>query len=194
MVNWRLGHRRVRCQANRGLGPTGPPDFPPQRFAMNQLYILRHGLAVPYGTPDIADDDRPLTPAGERRVRSVGRALKRLKVKVDRIATSPLPRAHRTAEIVAEVLGKTDLIEVTDELRAQRDAASIQEWLKTRTEERLLIVGHNPSLSDLVGRLVVGPDHPSIGDLRKAGIAALVSDGGDAFKVDWIARPKLFRI
>lgn len=161
---------------------------------MNQLYLLRHGLAVPYGTPGIDDDDRPLTPEGERRVRSVGRALKRLKVKVDRIATSPLPRAHRTAEIVAEVLGRSDEIDVADELRAHRDAASIQEWLKTRTDEKLMVVGHNPSLSQLLGRLVVGPDHPSIGDLHKAGIAALRSDDGELYRVDWIARPKLFRI
>ncbi len=161
---------------------------------MNQLYLLRHGLAVPYGTPDIDDDDRPLTLEGERRVRGVGRALKRLKIKVDRIATSPLPRAHRTAEIVAESLGKPELIEVADELRAHRDASSIQDWLKTRLEESLMVVGHNPSLSQLLGRLVVGPDHPSIGDLHKAGIAALRSDGGDLYRIDWISRPKLFRI
>ncbi len=161
---------------------------------MNQLYLLRHGLAVPYGTPDIADDDRPLTAKGEQRVRSVGRALKRLKVKVERIATSPLPRAYRTAEIVAEVLGASDMIEVADELIAHRDAASIQDWLKTRPEEKLMVVGHNPSLSQLLGRLVVGPDHPSIGDLHKAGVAALLSDTGEIYRIDWIARPKLFRI
>ena len=161
---------------------------------MNQLYLLRHGLAVPYGTADIADDDRPLTPKGERRVRSVGRALKRLKVKVDKIVTSPLPRAHRTAEIVAEALNKPELVELADELRAHHDAASIQEWLKTRPETRLMVVGHNPSLSQLLGRLVVGPDHPSIGDLHKAGMAALVTDDGDVYRIDWIARPKLFRI
>ena len=161
---------------------------------MNQLYLLRHGLAVPYGTADIADDDRPLTSKGEQRVRSVGRALKRLKVKLDRIVTSPLPRAYRTAEIVAEVLGKSDRIEVADELRAHQDAASVQEWLKTRTEERLMVVGHNPSLSQLLGRLVVGPDHPSIGDLHKAGLASLQSDDRILYRIDWIARPRLFRI
>lgn len=162
---------------------------------MIQLYLMRHGLAVPHGTPDIADDDRPLTTEGERRVRSVGRALRRLRVKVDRIVTSPLPRALRTAEIVAEGLGKPDLIELADELRAGRDAASIHEWLPTRTEERLMVVGHNPTLSDLMARLVVGPDRPSIGDLHKGGIAALRSESiGGVYQIDWVARPKLFRI
>ena len=161
---------------------------------MNQLYLLRHGLAVAYGTPDIDDDDRPLTPEGERRVRSVARGLKRLKIKLDRIATSPLPRAKRTAEIVAEVLGKSVEVEVADALRAHCDAASIQEWLKTRSEEKLMVVGHNPSLSQLLGRLVVGPDHPSIGDLHKGGVASLRSDSGDVYQIEWITRPRLFRI
>ena len=161
---------------------------------MNQLYLLRHGLAVPHGTPDIADDDRPLTPKGERRVRSVGRGLKRLKLKLDRIVTSPLPRAARTAEIVAEALGKPDLIEIADVLRSGAHVEAVADWLQTRTEERLMIVGHNPSLSELLGRLVVGSDHGSIGDLHKAGIAALRSDDGAIYRIDWIARPRLFRI
>lgn len=161
---------------------------------MNQLYLLRHGLAVPPGTADIADDDRPLTTKGEQRIRSVGRALRRLKVKVDRIATSPLPRALRTAEIVAEVIGKASLIEVVDVLRAQTNAAVIQEWLQGQTDERLMIVGHNPTLSDLLTRLVVGPDHAPLADLHKGGIAALFKDDTDRYRIDWIARPKLFRI
>ena len=161
---------------------------------MKKLYLLRHGPAVPHGTPDIADDDRPLTSKGERRVRSVARALKRLKIKVDRIVTSPLPRALRTAEIVAEVLGKSDWVELVDDLRAERTAESIQAWLATRTEERLMLVGHNPSLSDLLTRLVVGPDQAPIGELRKAGLAALRSDEGQIYRIDWVARPRLFRV
>ena len=162
---------------------------------MNQLYLLRHGLAVPHGTPEFEDDDRPLTPEGERRVRVVGRGLRRLKVKVTRIVSSPLPRALRTAEIVADALGSTELIEVTDELRAGRDAASIREWLKTRQESRLMLVGHNPSLSDLLSLLLTGNElQRPICELHKAGIAALRAEPGEPYRMDWIARPRLFRV
>jgi phosphohistidine phosphatase len=161
---------------------------------MNQLYLLRHGLAVPHGTPNIADDDRPLTSEGERRVRSIGRGLKRLKVKVVRIATSPLPRALKTAQIVAEALGDPDLVEVFDELRTGRDAPSIRTWLATREETRLMVVGHNPSLSDLLALLTTGDEHHSFCELRKGGIAALSGDPRGLYQVDWIARPKLFRL
>jgi phosphohistidine phosphatase len=161
---------------------------------MNQLYLLRHGLAVPHGTPDIEDDDRPLTTEGEQRIKAVARGLKRVKLKVVRIATSPLPRALKTAEIVAGVLGKPDLVEVFDELRADRDAASIRAWIATRQETRLMIVGHNPSLSDLLALLTTGDEHHSFCELRKGGIAALSGDPRGLYQVDWIARPKLFRL
>jgi len=160
---------------------------------MIQLFLLRHGLAIAPETPDIEDDDRPLTPEGERRVRQVGRALRRLKVKLDLIATSPLPRAARTAEIVADALGISEKIEPVDDLRAGRDAGSVEAWLSTRTEERLMIVGHNPTFSDLLGRLVIGPDHPPFCELHKAGVAALRGEPGGRYRVDWIARPRLFR-
>ena len=86
---------------------------------MDRLYLLRHGIAVPHGTPDIPDDERPLTSEGEKGVRKVARGLRLLGLKLDRIVTSPLPRALRTAEIVADVLEMTDLLETADALRAE---------------------------------------------------------------------------
>jgi phosphohistidine phosphatase len=160
---------------------------------MQDLYLLRHGLAVPHGTPGFEDDDRPLTPEGERRIRQIGRGLRKLGLKLDRIATSPLPRASRTAELVADSLAIPDLVEVVDELRAGRDAASIRDWLATRGESRLMIVGHDPAFSDLVGLLVTGSLDRPICELRKGGIAALRGTPGDSYLIDWIARPKVFR-
>jgi phosphohistidine phosphatase len=165
-----------------------------ENSTMNQLYLLRHGLAVPHGTPGIEDDMRPLTPEGERRIKAIARGLKRVKLKVVRIATSPLPRALKTAEIVAGVLGKPELIEVFDELRADRDAESIRGWIATRQETRLMVVGHNPSLSDLLALLTTGDKNHAFCELRKGGIAALTGDPRGLYQVDWIARPKLFRV
>jgi len=160
---------------------------------MNRLYLVRHGIAVPHGDPDFADDDRPLTPQGVDHIRQVARGLKRLKGKLDRIVTSPLPRAARTAHILADGLGLVDDLESADALRADRSAASIREWVSARPEGRLMIVGHNPSFSDLIGLLLTG-DHslPSV-ELRKGGIAAFTFGPDGAVRLDWIARPRLLR-
>jgi phosphohistidine phosphatase len=162
---------------------------------MNRLLILRHGIAVPHGSPDFADDDRPLTPKGEKRMRQIGYGLKRCGLKLDRIVSSPLPRAYRTAEIVARVLGCPDQLETAEELRASESAASIAAWIASRTEDELMIVGHNPALSDLVGHLVAGSETPSLCELRRGGIASLAPRADDPAKwiIEWIARPRLIR-
>jgi phosphohistidine phosphatase len=162
---------------------------------MNRLYLVRHGIAVPHGAPEFPDDERPLTPKGERRVRQIAYGLKRLGPKIEKILTSPLPRAYRTAEIVARVLGKPDLLETADALHAQESADAIAGWLSTRTEESLMLVGHNPSLSDLIGKLVTGDAGNHLCELRKGGVAALVSrpDDPSRMTIEWIARPRLLR-
>lgn len=165
---------------------------------MDQLYILRHGIAVESGTPGIPDDDRPLTPEGRKRMREIARGLRRLGLEVDRVITSPLPRAGATAEIVAVALEAQDRLETADVLRSGSDAAAIGDWLRHRAEGRLMIVGHNPGLTDLITRLVVGDaggPRPPVCELKKGGIAALRPAPGspDRFELDWVATPRLIR-
>ena len=50
-----------------------------------QVLIIRHAIAVPRGTPDIPDDERPLTRAGEKRFRSAARGLARIADRPDEV-------------------------------------------------------------------------------------------------------------
>ncbi len=161
---------------------------------MTELYLLRHGIAVPRGTPEFVDDERPLTPKGQKRIRQIGRGFRRLDLRLDRIVSSPLPRALKTAEIVADVLGMTDLLETADALRAERDALSIRDWLQGRSEPRLMLVGHNPSLTDLIGLLITGEPSSVPCELRKGGVAALSNPVDRGLRLDWLARPRLLRL
>jgi phosphohistidine phosphatase len=160
---------------------------------MLQLYLLRHGVAVPHGTPGIPDDERPLTPEGESKMEDVARGIRRLRLGLDRIVTSPLPRARRTAEIVAEELDMEDRLEDSDVLRAGASASTIRDWLGTRTEKRLMIVGHNPALTELLGLLIGVTTSPLPFELKKGGLAALESKEGGGFLLDWLVTPKVIR-
>jgi phosphohistidine phosphatase len=160
---------------------------------MDILYLLRHGPAVESGTPGIADDDRPLTPKGRRRARRVAYGLDRLKLRLDAILTSPLPRARETAEITAEVLGLSGVLESSDRLRAGVSSESVRDWLGTRGESRLMLVGHDPWISDLVALLTVGRADAGVCALAKGGIAALTGRGDGSYQLDWLARPRLLR-
>jgi phosphohistidine phosphatase len=162
---------------------------------MTDLYILRHGIAVDPGTAGIPDDERLLTPKGEKRMRQIARGMRILDLRLDRIVTSPLARARATAEIVARELELLHLLEISNVLQAGTSAAMVRRWLCKRSEERLLIVGHNPTLSDLVALLVVGSEHPLVCDLKKGGIAALTRStaGADRYEIAWVATPRLLR-
>jgi phosphohistidine phosphatase len=75
-----------------------------------KLCFLRHGEAD-WPNWDKPDNERPLTERGRRETKRVAKFLERLKLSVDAILTSPLPRASQTAEIVVKRLGielKTD--------------------------------------------------------------------------------------
>ncbi len=165
---------------------------------MIELYILRHGIAVDPGTPGIPDDERPLTPKGRRRMLQIARGLRRLDLRLDKIVTSPLPCAAATAEIVARELGAADLLETADVLRSGSEARAIRDWLRGRTEGRLMIVGHDPSLTDLITLLVLGVTNgprTQVCELKKGGIAALrpSAASADRFDLVWVATPGLIR-
>jgi phosphohistidine phosphatase len=160
---------------------------------LTNIYILRHGIAVPHGTAGIPDSQRPLTPKGEARMKEVARGLDRLKLDLQRIVTSPLPRARRTAEIVARELELDDLLEESDALSAGAPPRAIRDWLATRSEERIMLVGHNPDFTDLVGLLLGLCASTLPFELKKGGIAALVGNPAGGFELDWFATPGLIR-
>jgi phosphohistidine phosphatase len=160
---------------------------------MASLYLLRHGIAVPAGTPGFADDERPLTSVGRQKMRQIARGLAQLRPQLDRIITSPLPRARETAEIVASGLGLDSELEESDVLRVDRAAEEIAEWLAGRTEPDLMLVGHNPNLSDLIGLLTCGRGSPQFCVLRRGGLAVLAGASEGGYRIDWVARPRLLR-
>jgi len=162
---------------------------------MTDLYLLRHGIAVDPGTPGIPDGERPLTAKGEKRMKQIACGLRVLDLKLDRIVTSPLVRARGTAEIVARELDLLNCLEISHVLQTGTSAPTVRRWLRERAEERLLIVGHNPTLSDLLSLLVLGSEHPLICDLKKGGIAALTRSPAsvDLYEIAWIATPRLLR-
>ena len=139
------------------------------------LYFLRHGLAAerdPQRFPD--DSQRPLLRKGEERIRLVGAALQALDISFDRILSSPFRRASRTAEIVAATLGLKKRLEFRDELTPGGDAkVLIRHVNRTRlVPENVLLVGHEPDLSQLISRLISGGGSTTI-DMKKGGLAKL---------------------
>ena len=121
-----------------------------------QIYIMRHGIAtMPGSDRSIDDSERTLTPQGRSKCKQIGKGLARLGVKLDWIVTSPLVRASATAKIIAESLGTEIPMDFCEALCPGEPPEKLLEFLKQHSQrKRILVVGHEPDLSILAGRLI----------------------------------------
>jgi len=88
---------------------------------------------------------------------------------VDWIVTSPLVRAVETAEIIAESLGSSVPMDFCDALRPGGSPEGLIAFLaKQAVRKRVLVVGHEPDLSQLAARLVGAGRHANL-SFKKAG-------------------------
>jgi phosphohistidine phosphatase len=147
-----------------------------------QLWLLRHGEAVPHGSrPDF---ERELTPRGERQSLAAGEALARLGVEFAACYTSPLVRARDTARIACGRLGVS--AEEREAIGKGFDAEIVRELLAEHgEEERVLLVGHNPSFEQVVLDLTGGRV-----DFKKGGVAAIRVEGGTRGELLLLMRPR----
>src|SRR5690242_13671808 len=137
-----------------------------------KLYVLRHGQAGAHVDDSGKDAVRPLTAEGRKEIGEIANSLKRLDVSFDLIAASPLKRALETAKIVADKL-KTKNLEQWDELKATSDSSALFRRLSgLKGKLRILLVGHEPHLSGIVGEIISGKSSVRVG-LKKGGLAKI---------------------
>ena len=120
-----------------------------------ELFILRHGEAGKRVPVASTDSERSLTVAGKEEVKEVAQSIADLGLKFDLIATSPLKRSLETAEIAAKVLKREKALEKWDELKPEGETKALYRRLaKLRQDSSVLLVGHEPYLSEMVGELI----------------------------------------
>ena len=139
-------------------------------MAHQQLWLLRHGEAVPHESKP--DFERELTARGERQSAAAGEAMARLGVEFAACYTSPLVRAAATADLACKALNVVP--EPRDAVGKGFDVEVVRELLAEHGDgERILLVGHNPSFEqvvlDLTGARV---------DFKKGGVAAIRVSAG----------------
>ncbi len=156
-----------------------------------QLLIFRHGIAED-ASPDGSDGARELTPEGVRKTQDAAVGLAAAIEPPAVILTSPKARARQTAAI----LGRVFKVRVADEPLLADDAIDpIVGMLARRDEPSVMLVGHEPTLSRLMIRLLSGRGGDWV-ELKKAGCACLSVQiaGRDASAVlHWLLTPKMLR-
>ncbi len=140
---------------------------------MKTLYIIRHAKSS-WSSGVKSDFERPLNKRGERDAPVMGAVLKQKNILPYLIIASPANRAKTTAMIIAESIlyKEEDLFFIKDLYLASSE--EILDILKSvnSTINSLILVGHNPGLSDLINQL----SNRHIDNLPTAGIYAIEFD------------------
>jgi phosphohistidine phosphatase len=159
-----------------------------------KLLLIRHAAAGRKGSGGARDADRPLTPRGRARFRLAARGLARIADQPDLMLTSPLLRARATAEIAAAAFGKVTS-HVEPALGRESVDAVVAALKRCPRDATVALVGHEPTLSRLLGRLLgVDPDDERFA-FKKGGAALLDLPHGPGAtgRLHWFIRPRILR-
>jgi phosphohistidine phosphatase len=163
-------------------------------MATLELYLIRHGIAADRGEEYPDDSKRPLTSAGIKRLQREARALDTLEVGFDHIIASPLLRTKQTADVLAESLKSKPTVTTSDSLApAGTPAAVIQELGRHMRKGRIALVGHEPNIGELAGRLI-GARVPL--EFKKGGICRIDFDvfpPKGTGQLRWFVPPRMLR-
>jgi len=118
-----------------------------------ELWLLRHAKAEQ--NDGIEDFDRALKKRGKQAAQRMGEWLQQQQLIPDLIISSPAKRAITTAKRVLEAMNAD--VSITEDRRVYAEGFERLKTVLTEcpaTAQRVLLVGHNPELEDLLIHLV----------------------------------------
>jgi len=156
-----------------------------------QLFILRHGKAEP-GHPGEPDSNRRLTEEGKQLSRLVLARAAAAGVQPLTVLVSPYIRAQETAEIAREMLGLRSAALPSNALLPDSHPETLWDEVRLHQQDpQLMLVGHNPLLSEFLTLLLAAG--VAI-DLKTSGLACV--DVGSASaqprgRLVWLLTPEV---
>ena len=155
------------------------------------IVLLRHGIAEEK-TAEKADEERSLTSEGHARMKQISRGLERAFPKAQVIYSSPLLRAVQTALWVSKGYRSRVKVNTTDALVPGASAKEFIEFVSKIPERRVIVVGHEPNLSDNLAEMLSVNGAQRL-ELKKGGCygVRLRPDGSVVF--EWLLSPRILR-
>lgn len=158
---------------------------------MKILFVLRHAKS---SWNDAGQDfERPLDSRGRKAAELIGAFIRKRRVELDLVLSSPAVRARETIERTMKAAGlRTELR--YDQRIYEAGPLRLLEVISQIEDEKsaVLLVGHNPGLEELLHVLTNRVEHMSTGTLAKITFGttkwrkALEKKGN----LDWLIKPK----
>ena len=157
------------------------------------IYFLRHASAGEHLANPKKDEKRALDKEGIEQCGYVGRALAALEAQVDVIVSSPLKRATQTASLVGNEMGYEGKLQIEAGLRPEATFSDFRKLVeKYARQEAIMVVGHNPNLSQFLGAIISDAGCEASVELKK-GAVAKVEMRRSTGTLQWCLTPKLVR-
>ncbi len=162
---------------------------------MKRLILLRHAKSDWYaGAP--SDWERPLNKRGVGAAKTMGRVMAAAGIVPEKVISSSAVRARTTVELAIEAGDWECHLEVTDLLYGVAPAEALQvAQVQPDTIDSVMLVGHEPTWSELAGALTGG------GRVRVTTATAVGIEfegtqwraiGPDRGRIEWVLKPRLF--
>ncbi len=159
------------------------------------LYILRHASAGTRRINPLLDVKRPLDKEGKQHCLRLAHVLNAMKLQFDLIVSSPLKRSLQTASLIGTETGYETQILLSNALAPTATLEDFQKLLHDcRNHEILLVVGHNPNITNFLGSLLLPETDTATATvrLRKGSLARLSLTRGPA-TLQWLLDPRTVR-
>lgn len=153
-----------------------------------ELYLLRHAHAGNASEWTGDDAKRPLSAKGRRQAERLGRYLAELRFEPGSILTSPKLRALQTAQLVADSLGVG--VVVDERLAGGLDLRVVEVIVSEDGGRQVMLVGHDPDLSDICGELI-GISYLPLkkGALARVDVSRPLAEGAGTLR--WLLPPEV---
>ena len=159
------------------------------------LFILRHASAGMRRVNPLLDVKRSLDKDGKRHCILLAQTLNAMKIQFDLIVSSPLKRSVQTASLIGTETGYESKILLSNALVPDATFHDFQKLLsECRLQENLLVVGHNPNISQFLGSLLIPASVTSTPmiRMRKGSLARVSLTRGPAM-MQWLLDPRTVR-
>jgi len=157
------------------------------------IYFVRHASAGEHLSNPKKDEKRPLDAEGIEQCGFVGRALAALNVQPDVIISSPLKRATQTASLIGNEIGYEAKLQLEAAMKPEGSFTDFRRTLeKYSKHEAIMVVGHNPSITDFLAKMIAKAGCEALIDFKKGAVARVETERRAA-TLNWFFSPKLAR-
>lgn len=121
---------------------------------MKTLHLLRHAKSS-WDHQGLSDKERPLNERGVRDCAEMGPAIYKSGYRFAHVFCSAGKRAQETIELISDAISEMEISWQVDEELYTFSAENLLDWCREVDDalDEVMIVGHNPALSDLCAEL-----------------------------------------